>query len=210
MRPSTLIDPADRLRLEASVVEAERATAGELVVCVVQACDEYGSLGWRLAVALAALALLAGSALWPEATPIDLLAMQSAAGLLGHGLARLDPIRRALLPEALLEHHVAERARSAFAEHGLTRTAGRTGLLLFVALLERRVVVLADEGIHRVLGPDESWQEVVELATAGLRSGRAVGGLEAAIRRCGEILRAHLPAAPRHLNELPNALVLED
>jgi putative membrane protein len=205
-----LIDPADRLHLEAAVVEAERATSGELVVCVVRACDEYGSLGWRLGVTLAALALLGGAALWPEATPVDLLALQCAVLLLAHALARLDPIRRALLPEALLEHHVAERARAAFAEHGLTRTVGRTGVLLFVALLERRVVVLADEGIHQVLGPDESWQEVVELATAGLRSGRAVAGLHAAIRRCGEILRAHLPASPRHVNELPNAIVLED
>jgi putative membrane protein len=180
------------------------------VVCVVRACDEYGSLGWRLGVTLAALALLGGARLWPDATAVDLLALQCGVLLLGHGLARLDPIRRALLTEALLEHHVAERARAAFAEHGLTRTAGRTGVLLFVALLERRVVVLADEGIHQVLGPDESWQEVVELATAGLRSDRAVEGLAAAIRRCGEILRAHLPAAPRHVNELPNAIVLED
>jgi putative membrane protein len=209
-KPSALIDPADRLRLEASVVEAERSTAGELVVCVVGACDEYGSLGWRLGVTLAALALLAGGTIWPESTPVDLLGMQLVALLLGHALARLTPLRRALLPEALLERHVSERASAAFAEHGLTRTAGRTGVLLFVALLERRVVVLADEGIHRVLGPDESWQEVVDLATGGLRSGRAVEGLESAIRRCGEILRAHLPAAPRHLNELPNAIVLED
>jgi len=208
--PSALIDPADRLRLEASVVEAERATAGELVVCVVQACDEYGSLGWRLGVTLAALALLGAGTLWTEATPVDLLGTQCVALFVAHGLARLAPIRRALLPEALLERHVAERARSAFAEHGLTRTAGRTGILLFVALLERRVVVLADEGIHRALGPDESWQEVVDLATSGLRSGRAVEGLDAAIRRCGEILRAHLPSSPRHLNELPNAIVLED
>ncbi|HME73317.1 MAG TPA: hypothetical protein VKM54_26130, partial [Myxococcota bacterium] len=70
-KPSTLIDPADRLHLEASVVEAERATAGELVVCVVRACDEYGSLGWRLGVTLAGLALLAGGAIWPEGTQVD-------------------------------------------------------------------------------------------------------------------------------------------
>jgi putative membrane protein len=210
MKPSRLIDAADRLHLEASVVEAERATAGELVVCIVRACDEYGSLGWRLGITLAALALLGGGVIWPEATPVDLLALQCVALLLGHGVARFDAIRRALLPETLLERHVAERAHAAFAEHGLTRTVGRTGVLLFVALLERRVVVLADEGIHRALGPDESWQEVVELATAGLRSGRAVEGLEAAIRRCGEILGAHLPASSRDVNELPNAIVLED
>jgi putative membrane protein len=80
-----------------------------------------------------------------------------------------------------------------------------------VALLERRVVVLADEGIHRVLAPDETWQQVVDLALAGLRDGRAVEGLESAVRRCGEILARHLPPPVPNPDELSDALVvLED
>jgi putative membrane protein len=105
---------------------------------------------------------------------------------------------------------VAERAERAFAEHRLAHTVRRTGILIFVALLEQRVVVLADEGIHRALGPGESWQDVVALAVDGLRSGRAVAGLEAAVRRCGEILAAHRPPPPENPDELPAAVVLED
>src|SRR5690606_38102160 len=102
-------------------------------------------------------------------------------------------------------------ARRCFREQGLTRTRGRTGILLFVALRERRVVVLADAGIHRVLDPDERWEQVVDLVRAGLRDGRAVEGLEAGVRRCGEILARHVPVDPaRDLDELPNAIVVED
>ncbi len=210
MKPSQLLDPADRLRLERAVLEAERGTAGEIVVVVVHACDEYGSAGWRLGVALAALAFLG---LWLLAPPLPAwvyLTAQAAALLAGHGAARLDPVRRRLLPPDLVETRVAGRARRAFAEHGLTRTAHRTGILVFVTLLERRVVVLADEGIDRALTEGESWEEIVRLAVEGLRSGDAARGLEAAVRRCGEILAAHHPPPPDDRDELPVAVVLED
>jgi len=210
VRATTLVDPAARQRLETAIFEAERTTAGEIVLDVVHACDEYGSVGWRLAVALAALVLAGLAAFAPPERAWIYLAAQAAALLVGHGLARIDTIRRWLLPEALVEARVAERARRAFAENGLTRTQGRTGILLFVALLERRVVVLADEGIHRLLDPGETWQEVVDLAVAGLRDGRAVEGLEAALRRCGAILARHVPAPDRNPDELPNRIVLED
>lgn len=211
MRASELIDPAALQHLEAVVAEAERETGGEIVVAVVRACDEYGAVGWRLGVALAALVFLGLGWLVPPLPWTAYLAAQAAALGLGHALARVEAVRRALLPPALVERRVAERARRCFAEEGLTRTRGRTGILLFVALLEHRVVVLADEGIHRALDPDESWQQVVDLAVAGLREGRAVEGLEAAVRRCGEILARHLPAAVPNPDELPNRLVvLED
>ena len=68
-----------------------------------------------------------------------------------------------------------------------------------------------DDVVHRVLDPDEHWEQVVALAVEGLRAGRGVAGLEAAVRRCGEILARHLPVDPaRDLDELPNAVVVED
>jgi putative membrane protein len=208
MRATRLVDAAARQHLEAVVLEAERGTGGEIVVAVVSACDEYGSAGWRLGVALAALAFLGLHAFAPPLPWWGDLAAQGLALLLGHGLARIDAVRRHLLPLPLVARRVAERARRCFFEQGLTRTRGRTGILIFVALLEHRVVVLADEGIDRALGPGESWQEVVDLAVAGLRDGRPVEGLEAAVRRCGEILARGLPAPPEDRDELANAIVL--
>jgi putative membrane protein len=210
MRPTRLLDPAARLQLESAIAAVERRTGGELVLVVVRACDEYGSAGWRFAVVLAALALAGLLAFAPPLPGWTYLAAQAAALALGHAAARIEALRRRLLPHGLVDARVAERARRAFAEHGLARTAGRTGILLFVALLERRCVVLADEGIHAALDAGESWDEVVERAVAGLRAGRAAEGLESAVRRCGEILARHVPAAGRNPNELPNRVVLED
>jgi len=210
MRATDLIDPAARQRLETTILELERTTSGEIVLDVVPACDEYGSVGWRLGVLFAALAFAGLAAFAPPERDWVYLVWQAAALAIGHGLGRIDAIRRLLLPDALVDARVAERARRAFTENELTQTADRTGILLLVALLERRVVVLADEGIHRAVGPGETWQEVVDLAVAGMREGRAVEGIEAALRRCGAILAAHAPAPDHNPNELPNRVVLED
>jgi len=195
-RPERLLDVAARSHLAEAVRAAERRTRGEIVLMVVRACDEYGSAGWRLGVALA-VAVFCGLHAFAAPLPWWFYLLAQLAGL--------------LLGPRLAEERVHERARRAFLENGLTRTHGRTGILIFVALLERRVVVLADDGIHGVLDAGESWEEVVELALAGLRRGNALQGLEAAIQRCGEILVHHFPVSPeRNTDELPNAVVIED
>jgi len=210
VRPSDLIDGEARARLEAAVREAERSTGGEIVVAVVRACDAYASTGWWLGASLAALAFLALGLFAPPLPWIAYLAAQATALGAGLALARVDGVRRLCLRPEAVDPRVEERALRCFAEQGLTRTRGRTGILIFAALLERRVVVLADEGIDRVRGPDESWQAVVDLAVDGIRRGAAAQGLEAAVRRCGAILARHLPPPAPNPDELPNALVLED
>jgi putative membrane protein len=210
INPSVLLDPADRLRIEGAVLEAERNTAGEIVVAVVGSCAAYESAGWRLGVAMALLGLLGAEILVPAIGLGVLLGAQVTGLMLGHLLARIQLVRRSLISDGFMQECAERRAWSAFAENGLARTVDRTGILIFVALFEHRVIVLGDEGVDRVLDPDESWQDVVDLLLAGVRERRATEGILAAVRRCGEILQAHLPAAPKALNQLPTALILED
>lgn len=213
MRPTRLIPPQERLRLEAAIAEAERGTCGELALVVVRACDPYDAVPWRLAVALAAVALLAVALAWPEAPATALLSAQGLALVAGHALAELPAVRRSLVSDALRETRVAERARRAFAEHGLARTPGRCGILLFVTLLERRVVVLADEGVHgrvAAAGEEPVWQALVAGMEAGLREGRAAEALLATVQRCGALLAAHAPGPERPADPLPHTVVLED
>ena len=210
IRPSALLDPADRLRIEGAVLEAERNTAGEIVVAVVGSCAEYESAGWRLGAALALLGFLGAWIFAPEIGLGILLGAQAVGLVLGHLLARIQIIRRSLVSNRLMQECAERRAWSAFAENGLARTAQRTGILIFVALFEHRVILLGDEGVDQVLDPDESWEEVVDLLLNGVREQRATEGILAAVRRCGEILQMHLPAPPRNLDQLPTALILED
>ncbi len=210
MRPSQVLGPEQRARIEQAVREAERSTTGEIVVAVVHACDEYGSAGWRCAALLAGLALL-GTGLLGRPLPLSVyFGVQLAALALGHALARFDPVRRLFVSERLLARCAAERAAATFAGRGLRFTQGRTGILILIALFERRVVVLADRGIDQALGPGESWQEVVDLVLGGIRRGALADGIVDAVRRCGEILSHPLPARDDTLDEIPQALYVEE
>ncbi len=210
MRPTRLIDPADRLRIEQAVHEAERRTAGELVVVVVAASDEYGAAGWRCGVLLAALAFSGLAAFLPP-LPFAAYGVAQAAALAGgHLLARWPALRRRFVSATRMRERVQQRAAAAFAEQGLRHTAGQTGILILVSLFERRVVVLADEGVNRVLDPDEAWEQVVERMLDPLRATRPTEAILAGVERCAEILARHLPAPERPVDELPTALVLVD
>lgn len=210
MRPSKLLDPAARERIENAVAQAESTTSGEIVVSVVRDCASHSAAPWRLGAGLAALALLGSAYLPIEGSLAELFGLQAAALVLAHGACRADPIRRAFCREAELVGKAELAAFQCYHEQGIRRTSGRTGILIFVALLEHRVIVLADEAIDKALGPDESWQEIVDLVLAGIRAGDAGGGIERAVLRCGEILSHPLPILEGDRDEIPHALVLSD
>jgi putative membrane protein len=114
-------------------------------------------------------------------------------------------ILRHLIPSRIRTERVDRAARLAFLEHGLVETRDRTGILLYVSLLERQVEVLADRGIDSQV-PDDTWDGVVSDILDGIRARRADEGLITAIRRCGEILAERFPPRPDDEDELSNRL----
>ena len=122
----------------------------------------------------------------------------------------LDPVRRLCLREVELERAAGRGAREAFVQNVARRTEGRTGILIYVSLLEHRVVVRGDEAIDQALGPEETWEAVVECVLAGIRRGAAADGIIHAIERCGAMLAHPLPAAQNDRNEIVHGLILAD
>ena len=80
-------------------------------------------------------------------------------------------------------------------------------MLIFAALAEHRVEVIADEGIYAA-APQTVWDEVVADLQAGLKRGAIADGFVAAVARTGAILAAHVPPRPGDSNELPDDLTL--
>ena len=210
MRPSILIPEADRERIEEAVHAAEANTSGEIVVSVVRNSSQHRAAPWRLGVLLAGLALLGSRYLPIDGSLVELFGLQLFAVLLAHALCRFDPILRLFVSEAEFQRKAELGAFRAFNQHGISSTDERTGILIFVSLLEHRVIVLGDEAIDRALGPDQSWEDVVSLVLSGLKRREPADGIIEAIELCGRILEHPLPVRPDDEDELPQGLILSD
>ena len=98
----------------------------------------------------------------------------------------------------------------AFLEEEVFSTRDRSGILIFLALFEHRVVVLGDSGINEVV-PEDAWQHVVDDLVAGIRARRPAEALVAAIHECGRLLEAHqVEIRPDDTDELPNELRIRE
>ncbi|AKJ04777.1 TLP18.3/Psb32/MOLO-1 phosphatase superfamily protein [Archangium gephyra] len=104
-------------------------------------------------------------------------------------------------------HGVEPLARAAqlFEELGMRRTAADTGVLLYVAVADRKAAVYAGQGVHGAAQPG-FWQEVVDGLAQGFREGSPVVGLETAIERIGGLLRTAVPGEDARGNELPDVV----
>jgi putative membrane protein len=97
---------------------------------------------------------------------------------------------------------VADAARVAFFDLGISKTRGRNGLLVFVSTFERRCVVLPDVGIDVAsLGP--AWSECCA-ALSRTVAARDLVAFERALESMGPILGASMPRHHDDVNELPD------
>ncbi len=207
-RAADVLTETDLQRIHAELTAAEERTVGEIVPVVLERSDRHPAALWLAAVAF----VLLGSALlatWlPWERPALLLLCQIALGALGYGTAHwLPDFQRLFVREARATEMAEEQAFQEFYRHGLHETEARTGVLIFVSLLERRVVVLADDGIDAVVGP-EQWSETDGAILKGVADGSLRDGLIAGIRSAAEVLAEHFPWTEGDRNELPDRLIV--
>jgi putative membrane protein len=133
-------------------------------------------------------------ALWPIAITPLLAAL--AGGMIVDAIA---PLERALLPARVRDELVREAARAALYELGVHNTTGRTGVLVFVAVRERRVLLVGDLAIVARLGAKGLARHGDALGAQIPAGGEALG--RALAQLAGEY-GAALPRADDDVNEL--------
>jgi len=195
--PQRFFSEADRRAIAQAAGAAERHTSGEIVPYVVGACDDYPEAGWKAAVLGALIGGGGGlvvhfvAGVWGGSPWQWVILPAVAVAVAGAVAARWSgAIRRWLVGDDVLDLRARRRASVAFLEEEVFDTRDRTGVLVFLALFERRVVVLGDAGINAAV-PAGAWEQIVADLTAGLRAGRPAEALVAAIGECGRLLEDH-------------------
>jgi uncharacterized membrane protein len=115
-------------------------------------------------------------------------------------------IRVHIQPKARGE--IREVAERTFERLGMTKTALRNGVLLFIASEEQRFVILGDRGIDENV-PAGFWDAIAAQLTIRFKAGELTDGIVEAIQSAGEQLAQYFPRAADDVDELPNELDID-
>jgi putative membrane protein len=188
----------DLQRIKHAVKEAEDQISGEIVPVIVQRSGTYTIAVYKAALVFAALGFVfmiildryiisdPSNTLYYD--PVFIFFVVLSSGLLGVLLAIIsEPFKRLFISRRHFEESTRIGAEAAFLEEEVFNTRHRTGIMIFISFFEHKVIVMADRGISKVVEQRE-WDSLVSSLIGGIRAGKAVEGLEAAIKRCGAIL----------------------
>jgi putative membrane protein len=209
MHAENFFSAEEQEHIQHAVIAAEKKTSGEIVPMLVSASGRYAEVelsGLVLGLVLGTLAAFVWHDPWGSVQTY--LFWPVVGAILGFVICSIPSVKRRLISKGRIADAVHTRSLAAFTGQGLHHTRAETGILIFVSLLEHRVVVLADRGIHEKVEAG-TWDEIVSTITDSLKSGKGGDGFCKAIDRCGEILAQHFPRSADDRDELPNKLVTE-
>ena len=194
MKASKLFIQSDLERVSAAVKDAETRTSGEIVPYVVDRSDSYLEAEWRGGALTGAVTLVMFvlhqrfSNSWWQPDLAQVIIVSMIAFFAGALVVRYAPIcTRFLAGQATMDRRVHQKAVEAFVTEEIFSTRDRTGVLIFLSLLEHKVVVIGDSGINAKVKKSD-WEEIVQLIIGGIQSKKATDGLISAIAQCGDLL----------------------
>jgi len=94
-----------------------------------------------------------------------------------------------------------ERAFEVFNKLEMNQTVARNGVLIYLAVKNRKFGIIGDEGIHAKV-PEKYWDVVKNRMMDHFREGRFTQGLVEAITEIGEQLKYYFPYQTDDKNEL--------
>ncbi|MDD5760065.1 MAG: TPM domain-containing protein [Desulfobulbaceae bacterium] len=200
---------AEKETIAATIKKVEATTSGEIAVMVVNGSDTYpegiilGGMVLGGVTALGATDYFFNDSLWMYVPCAVIMAL-----IFGAILKRVSFLHGFFTPAGQINLRVEKRAIQAFYEKGLHKTRDASGVLFFLSLFERKVWVVADQGIYQKITQDEL-QTYTRHIVEGIKSGKKTEALCHEISRFGQLLALHFPIRPDDTNELPNDVIVE-
>ncbi len=100
-----------------------------------------------------------------------------------------------------------ERAKAIFVKLNMHQTAQRNGVIIYLALKDRKLAIWGDKGINEKV-PDNFWEDVKETMIAHFKKNEFIEGLVKGIAMIGEKLREYFPYQSDDINELSDDVSL--
>lgn len=199
----------EKERIKVTTIGVEARTIGEIATVVIDQSSEYkeaevlGAVFVGSLVSLLITATFFHGSVWAF-IPFAFILFFPAKLL----FQKVTALKVVFVGNKRREKAVKERALRTFYERGLYKTKKHTGILFFLSLLERKVWILADKGIHGKI-KQQALNEYARTVSRGIQEGRASDALCEAITSVGELLWEHYPITDADTDELSNAVMCE-
>jgi putative membrane protein len=203
----------ERQTVTEAVQAAEKNTSGEIVPMIASESHSYpvapivGGVFFALPIALLS-ARLFGGLLWLGTDNMWLfLIFFTIYYTIGYiSVKRIPRLKRLFFSPIRADLAVKEAAAAAFFSEALHDTRDANGILLYISVFEHRVWVLGDRGIDDKIDP-QTWQEIVDLVSSGIKQGSPCQAICDGIDRIGSVLEEHFPIKADDRNELHNLII---
>ncbi len=216
---------ADHMLVTQAVSDAEEHTAGEIVTIVTDRSDSYHDIAllWASALSFLTLAIVAmipdfflgwvdrlrggwGHEFTAGEYAAMLFILMTIAWLAIYMVMKWTPLRMLLTPKPIKIRRVQEHAMQLFKVGAESRTAGHTGILIFLSMREHRAEIIADAAIAATVSP-AIWGDAMLALIDHVRKGAPGEGMAAAVKQVGAVLIEHFPKTGDNPNELPDRLI---
>ena len=203
------ISKDDKKEIKNLITKKESRTACEIVPMIVQSSAAYPVAHFRMAILVSFMFSL-GLYYSPLTliNPIYFLWIQIPGLLIGYSLALIPFFKRLFVTRYEMDLEVSQRAYEAFMHHNLHLTKEHNGLLIFVSRFERKIKIIADNGIKSKI-ENQTWNSVIGNFIKIIQHENIVSALKATINSAGEILAQHFTATGPRTNEIENDLIIE-
>ena len=142
----------DQEKVADAIKKAEKKTSVEIVPLIVRKCSSTHHVFLFLLLFVFCVTLTFEAWLGPIYAAISFVVFFALAVLLN----KFEWVHRWLTPQSELENQTNLRAELEFWREGLHETQGRTGILIFIALFEHKVIVLGDQSVKKYFEEKES------------------------------------------------------
>ena len=221
MNASTALSDEQASQVAEAIGQVEARTSAEIVCAVATESGRYDRSEVLCGVVLAAISLVVAHTFRffnqleqgsfeevPALGPAWQVGILVGGVVIGTVLASYwHGLRQVLVGSGIQREEVDRAATYVFATSGMTATRQGTGVLIYVSLFERRVVVLADHAALAVLG-ESGLETLRDTAVSHLKRGAMVDTFVETINQAADSLSEKLPADPgQNPDELANQVL---
>jgi putative membrane protein len=202
------ITDKDKELIKNAIKEVELNTSGEIVPVILKQSDFYPAAHFRLALVVGILFAIACYYTYDFDDPIALIWAQIPGMLLGYTLAYIPFLKRIFTTAKEMQEEVYQRSLEVFYENKISMTRDRTGIMIFISLLEKKVQVLADCGINEKVEKNY-WNDLVQTLSVEIGKGNMINGVVNSISTCGKKLEESFPVKHDDTNEITDELITD-